>query len=113
MNLPSSGNSISDGVRIGRVCLKVADAERSLDFYCGPLGFALTQRRGTRAARVFLGGASGRGAGEALYARGPGENGLELYRGCPASEWAKDPQGGWAMDARPLDLEALLRAARG
>ena len=32
------------GVRIGHVHLKVADLERALAFYCGVLGFELTQR---------------------------------------------------------------------
>jgi len=34
--------TIDDGVRIGHVHLKVADLQRSLDFYCGVLGFTLT-----------------------------------------------------------------------
>ena len=33
-------------VSIGHVHLKVADLERSLRFYCGVLGFELTQRYG-------------------------------------------------------------------
>ena len=36
---------IDAGVRIGHVHLKVADLERALAFYCGVLGFELTQRR--------------------------------------------------------------------
>ncbi len=32
---------IDPGVRIGHVHLKVADLERSLNFYCGVLGFQL------------------------------------------------------------------------
>jgi catechol 2,3-dioxygenase len=36
--------SIDPGVRIGHVHLKVADLERALAFYCGVLGFELTQR---------------------------------------------------------------------
>ncbi|CAO4151785.1 Biphenyl-2 3-diol 1 2-dioxygenase [Methylorubrum thiocyanatum] len=42
--------------RIGHVHLKVADLERALAFYCGVLGFALTQRYGTQAAFVSAGG---------------------------------------------------------
>lgn len=42
--------------RIGHVHLKVADIERALGFYCGVLGFALTQRYGTAAAFVAAGG---------------------------------------------------------
>src|SRR5260370_17862829 len=36
---------IDPGTRIGHVHLKVADLERALRFYCGVLGFELTQRR--------------------------------------------------------------------
>src|SRR5947199_2097616 len=43
-------------VRIGHVHLKVADLERSVAFYCGVLGFELTQRMGTEAAFVSAGG---------------------------------------------------------
>src|SRR5881227_4194424 len=48
--------SIDPQVRIGHVHLKVADLERSLRFYCGVLGFQLTQRYGTQAAFVSAGG---------------------------------------------------------
>ena len=47
---------LSAGVRIGHVHLKVADLQRSLDFYCGVLGFQLTQRYGSQAAFVSAGG---------------------------------------------------------
>jgi catechol 2,3-dioxygenase len=43
-------------VRIGHVHLKVSDLERSLAFYCGVLGFQLTQRYGSQAAFVSAGG---------------------------------------------------------
>jgi catechol 2,3-dioxygenase len=46
---------IDAGVRIGHVHLKVADLERALAFYCGVLGFELTQRR-SGAAFVAAGG---------------------------------------------------------
>ncbi len=36
--------------------MKVADLERSLRFYCGVLGFELTQRYGTQAAFISAGG---------------------------------------------------------
>jgi catechol 2,3-dioxygenase len=38
--------AIGPGVRIGHVHLKVADIERALAFYCGVLGFELTQKIG-------------------------------------------------------------------
>jgi len=47
--------AINPEVRIGHVHLKVADLERSLSFYCGVLGFELTQRMGAEAAFVSAG----------------------------------------------------------
>src|SRR6266545_3588243 len=47
---------IDPQVRIGHVHLKVADLERALRFYCGVLGFEITQRYGTQAAFVSAGG---------------------------------------------------------
>lgn len=47
---------IDPQTRIGHVHLKVADLERALDFYCGVLGFELTQRYGTQAAFISAGG---------------------------------------------------------
>jgi len=47
---------IDPGVRIGHVHLKVSNLQRALDFYCGVLGFELTQRYGTEAAFVSAGG---------------------------------------------------------
>lgn len=47
---------IDAGARIGHVHLKVADLDRALGFYCGVLGFELTQRFGAQAAFVSAGG---------------------------------------------------------
>jgi len=47
---------IDAAVSIGHVHLKVADLDRALAFYCGVLGFALTQRRGSEAAFISAGG---------------------------------------------------------
>jgi catechol 2,3-dioxygenase len=47
---------IDPGTRIGHVHLKVANLARALDFYCGVLGFELTQRYGSQAAFVSAGG---------------------------------------------------------
>ena len=61
----SSATAISSGqrarpidpaVRIGHVHLKVSNLQRALDFYCGVLGFELTQRYGAEAAFVSAGG---------------------------------------------------------
>ena len=49
-------NSINPRVKIGHVHLKVADLERALAFYCGVLGFELTQRMGRQAAFISAGG---------------------------------------------------------
>jgi catechol 2,3-dioxygenase len=51
-----SEQPIDPAVRIGHVHLKVADLERALGFYCGVLGFQLTQRYGGEAAFVSAGG---------------------------------------------------------
>src|SRR5436309_3859311 len=48
--------SIDPRVRIGHVHLKVSNLQRALDFYCGVLGFELTQRYGTEAAFISAGG---------------------------------------------------------
>ncbi|HMP57740.1 MAG TPA: VOC family protein [Gemmatales bacterium] len=56
MNTSEQPTPIDPQVRIGHVHLKVADLERALRFYCGVLGFELTQRYGTQAAFVSAGG---------------------------------------------------------
>jgi catechol 2,3-dioxygenase len=48
--------TIPPQTRIGHVHLKVSDLERSLEFYCGLLGFELMIRYGTEAAFVSAGG---------------------------------------------------------
>jgi catechol 2,3-dioxygenase len=47
---------IDPRVEIGHVHLKVADLDRAVAFYCGVLGFELTQRYGSSAAFVSAGG---------------------------------------------------------
>jgi catechol 2,3-dioxygenase len=152
---------------IGHVHLKVADLERALDFYCGVLGFTLTQRMGNSAAFVSAGGyhhhialntwesaggsppprnatglfhlailypteaalgdallrvldnditldgATDHGVSKALYLRDPDQNGVELYWDRPRDQWPFTSDGNLAMHNRPLDLEALIRAAEG
>jgi catechol 2,3-dioxygenase len=56
MTSDASSRPIDPQVQIGHVHLKVADLERALQFYCGVLGFELTQRYGTQAAFVSAGG---------------------------------------------------------
>lgn len=48
-------NLIDSRVRIGHVHLKVANIEKSLAFYCGVLGFKITQQYGTRAVFISSG----------------------------------------------------------
>lgn len=48
--------TVPDKTRIGHVHLKVTDLKRSLDFYCGLLGFKLMQMYGDEAAFVSAGG---------------------------------------------------------
>lgn len=48
-------NPINPGVCIGHVHLKVSDLDRALAFYCGILGFQLTQRYGDQVAFVSAG----------------------------------------------------------
>ncbi|MDX6622416.1 MAG: catechol 2,3-dioxygenase [Solirubrobacterales bacterium] len=52
----SSSYTIPAGVDIGHAHLKVSDLERSLEFYCGVLGFELMQRYGPDAAFISAGG---------------------------------------------------------
>lgn len=64
-------------------------------------------------ARIPLEGAADHGVSEALYLRDPDENGVELYRDRPRSQWPVDAAGNLAMVTEPLDLEALLAEAPG
>ena len=58
------------------------------------------------AAGIPLDGASDHGVSEALYLRDPDENGVELYRDRPESEWPRHPDGSLAMFTRRLDVDA-------
>jgi catechol 2,3-dioxygenase len=51
-----SSAPIDPKVSIGHVHLKVADLDRALAFYCGVLGFQITQRYGANAAFISAGG---------------------------------------------------------
>ena len=56
MSTTSRFGPIDPGASIGHVHLKVADLDRSLDFYCGVLGFELQHRMGDQAAFISAGG---------------------------------------------------------
>ena len=47
---------VPENARIGHVHLKVSDLDRSLDFYCGLLGFEITTTYGNEAAFISAGG---------------------------------------------------------
>jgi len=47
--------AIDPEIRIGHVHLKVSDLNRSIDFYCGVLGFKVTQRIAASAAFISSG----------------------------------------------------------
>ena len=51
-----NGPAIDPGTSIGHVHLKVSDIDRSLEFYCGVLGFELMQRWEDQAAFISAGG---------------------------------------------------------
>lgn len=52
----SPAYTIPAATRIGHVHLKVADLHRSVEFYCGLLGFQITQRYGDSAVFISAGG---------------------------------------------------------
>jgi hypothetical protein len=56
LKVMSDTPSIHPDVRIGHVHLKVADLDRALAFYCGVLGFQLTQHYDPSAAFISAGG---------------------------------------------------------
>lgn len=56
-------------------------------------------------------GAADHGVSEAIYLRDPDENGVELYRDRPESDWPRDAAGRLAMSNARLDLQRLLSEA--
>jgi len=48
---------------------------------------------------------------EALYLSDPDNNGIEIYRDRPRSEWRKDAAGNYIMATDPVDIDGLLRAS--
>jgi catechol 2,3-dioxygenase len=64
-------------------------------------------------AGISLDGAADHGVSEALYLRDPDDNGVELYRDRPRSEWPHTADGTLAMVVEPLDLDSLRAEAAG
>jgi catechol 2,3-dioxygenase len=64
-------------------------------------------------AGIPLQGAADHGVSESLYLADPDQNGVELYRDRPRSEWPRGPAGEIVMYTRRLDLEGLRAAASG
>jgi catechol 2,3-dioxygenase len=62
------------------------------------------------AAGIQLDGASDHGVSEALYLRDPDENGVELYRDRPESEWPRDADGNVKITTGPLALTSRRAA---
>lgn len=56
-----------------------------------------------------ISGASDHGVSEAIYLDDPDENGVELYRDRPESEWPRHDDGSIEMFTRTLDIEDLLK----
>jgi catechol 2,3-dioxygenase len=56
MDTTSPPYTLPAQTRIGHVHLKVADLQRSIDFYCGLLGFEITTTYGTDAVFISAGG---------------------------------------------------------
>ena len=86
-------------VDIGHVHLKVSDLERSLAFYCGVLGFEVTQRMGDSAAFISAGG----------YHHHIGLNTWESKGGSPP---AQNSTGLYHVAIRYPDRKALADALR-
>lgn len=53
---PDTNYKIPQQTRIGHIHLKVSDIQKSLDFYCGLLGFELMTMYGSDAAFISAGG---------------------------------------------------------
>ncbi|MDR3573240.1 MAG: VOC family protein [Anaerolineaceae bacterium] len=50
---------------------------------------------------------------EALYLSDPDDNGIEIYRDRPQSEWTREADGSLHMGTDPLDLDGLMNELSG
>ena len=83
--------------RIGHVHLKVSDLQKSLDFYCGLLGFEKMVMYGDQAAFISAGG----------YHHHIGLNTWQS-KDAPPALWPHDEDGMLTMYTQRLDVESLL-----
>jgi catechol 2,3-dioxygenase len=56
-------------------------------------------------------GAADHRANVSIYMHDPDHNGIELYYDIPQEQWAKNPDGTYALGSDPLDVQALLDEA--
>jgi len=107
----TTSHPIDPGVRIGHVHLKVADLDRSLRFYCGVLGFELTQTR-NGAAFVSAGGYHHHIAINTWESSG-GSLGLGILCRSPGGRMAKGPRSDAAGNRRRHATRLGARDAPG
>jgi catechol-2,3-dioxygenase len=118
MNTADNPRPIDPQARIGHVHLKVADLERSLRFYCGVLGFQLTQRFGTQAAFVSAGGYHhhiGLNTWESLGGLPPPPRTTGLYHVAilyPTRRWLANALGRLIAAEIPLDGPAIMASVK-
>ena len=65
------------------------------------------------AAGISLVGAADHGVSEAVYLNDPDQNGVELYRDKPHSDWPRSADGTLRMVNTRLDVNALRRLGAG
>ena len=97
--------------RIGHVHLKVADLDRAISFYCGLLGFELTQMYGAQAAFISAGGYHHQIGLNTWYSKGgpqPASNATGLFHTAILIETRRELA---IADKRNLDADYPLTGA--
>jgi catechol 2,3-dioxygenase len=64
-------------------------------------------------SEIPIEGVADHSVSEALYLSDPDDNGIEIYRDRPESEWTREPDGSLHMGTDPLDLDGLLGELHG
>src|SRR5207249_8330681 len=98
---PRASTSLNSGDAVVRY--QIADVDRAIAFYTGPLGFQLEQRSGTAFATVARGALH-------LLLSGPGSSGSR-----PMPDGRRQEPGGWnrvvlQVEDLPARIEALKKA---